>query len=104
MQDLLGFLGHHFWWGVLGGFLAELLQWFGIRHSLHRGLPDWSKSSVYWVVTVAMVFAGGGLVLMYVKSGVDLTPILAVNLGASAPLVLGRLVQQLPPLEPGNVG
>ena len=74
---------------MFGGVLGELLLWFQIRHKLHEGLPQWSKSVLYWVVTAAMVLAGGLLVV-------------AINIGISAPLLLKNLSSQLPTIEPGR--
>ena len=89
--------------GFAGGAAAELVQWFGLRFTLHKGLPDWSKSWLYWAVTFLMAVSGGGLVFLYAMSGTVLSPILALNIGASAPLLLGKLVQQTPPIESGRV-
>lgn len=70
----------------------EALKWFRVREELHKGIPDYAKSWSYWLVTLIMALTGGVLVLMYQASeGVDLNPILAVNIGASAPLILGAL-------------
>jgi hypothetical protein len=44
-----------------------------------------------------MILAGGVLVWIYHKSGLDLKPIIAVNIGASDPLIIGSLVQTKPP-------
>jgi hypothetical protein len=93
-----------FAWGLLGGLLGELLHWFGIRHQLHRGVPDWSKSWLYWTVTILMAVAGGLLVLAYVGTGATLNPLLAINLGISAPLLLKTLSAQVPPIDPGATG
>jgi hypothetical protein len=89
--------------GFAGGFLAELLRWFDLRYSLHQGLPDWSKSALYWTITFLMACAAALLVYVYVISGTKLNPILALNIGASAPLLLGKLIQQSPPTNPGSV-
>jgi hypothetical protein len=35
-----------------------------------------------------MPLLGGGLAYMYLRSGVQLTPVLAVNVGISTPLIL----------------
>ena len=86
---------------MLGGVFGELLKWFNMRHDLHRGLPDWSRSRLYWIVTLLMAVAGGLLVLAYLRSGFTLNALLAVNLGVSAPLVLDKLFSQLP-TEPGK--
>ena len=85
-------------WGLAGGAGAELLRWFRIRDQLHAGMPDWAKSPWYWVVTTLMVACGAGVVLMYQSSGVELNSVLAVNIGASAPLMLSSLSSQVPPL------
>ncbi len=87
-------------WGFAGGCAAELLQWFRIRKELHRGIPDWAKSWSYWAVTIAMVGMGALLVFMY---GIESNPVLAFNVGASAPLILKSLVEQAPQIDPGNV-
>ncbi len=50
-----------------------------------------------------MILSGGALVAIYLGSGVTMTPLLAVNIGASAPLILQSLVSQAPPIAPGRV-
>ncbi len=90
---------HGFLYGILGGFLAELFGLFKLRQQAPKDLPVWLKSPFYWVVTVAMIAAGGLLVTVYLKSGIDLKPIIAVNVGASAPLIIGTLVAQTPSLK-----
>ncbi len=92
-----------FAYGIVGGFLAELLGLFKLRHQAPGRLPRFLKSWFYWLVTLAMACAGGVLVVVYLKSGISLQPILAVNIGASAPLIIGSLVAQSPPTEPGRV-
>lgn len=85
-------MGTEFFWGLAGGIASEVLKWFRVREELHKGIPDYAKSWPYWGVTVFMVLMGGVLVLAHRASeGVDLNPILAVNIGASAPLILGAL-------------
>jgi hypothetical protein len=94
MEIMNGFL-----FGILGGFLAELLGLFRVRQQRPQDLPSWVRSPFYWVVTILMIAAGGVLVVVYMKSGIDLKPIIAVNVGASAPLIIGTLVAQTPPLR-----
>jgi predicted cobalt transporter CbtA len=89
-------------WGVCGGFLAELLGLFKLRHQSPGNFPAWLKSPYYWVLSGLMIIAGGLLVVVYLKSGVSLQAILALNLGASAPLLIGSLVAQTPAIEPGK--
>ena len=80
-------------WGLLGGVGGELPQWFRIRH---EPLPDWAKRPFYWVVSIIMITFGAVFVLMYQSSGVELNPILAANIGASAPLALSSLSTTVP--------
>jgi len=96
-------LAEGFLYGVLGGFLAELLGLFRLRQQAPGTLPLWLKSWFYWFVTVLMMLAGGVLVVIYLQSGIAIQPILAVNVGASAPLIIGSLVSQTPALPPGRV-
>lgn len=42
--------------GLAGGAAAELLKWYGIRESLHEGLPDYAK-------TVVATRGGGGVAI-----------------------------------------
>jgi hypothetical protein len=50
-----------------------------------------------------MVIAGGGLVIAYIRSDIALKPILAINVGASAPLIVKTLASKLPPVEQGTL-
>ena len=92
-----------FGWGLLGGFLAELLGLFKLRQQAPSSLPQWLRSRFYWAITLAMILAGGFLVVAYLKSGISLQPILAVNVGASAPLIIGSFVAQTPRVDPGKI-
>jgi hypothetical protein len=99
MSDwLTGFL-----FGCFGGLLAGLLGWFELRRHALQDLPQWFKSPFYWAVTFLMVIAGGGLVIAYIRSDIALKPILAINVGASAPLIVKTLASKLPPVEQGTL-
>lgn len=90
-------------WGFVGGVAAEGLRWFRIRDELHKGVPAWGKSWLYWIVTAVMSLIGAGLVWAYDSAGdVQLNPIVAINIGASAPLIISRVTSQLPPSDPGT--
>lgn len=90
-----------FGWGVLGGAFGELLGWFRLRQV--ASLPAFWKSSLYWFLTAAMFMTGGALVVAYMRSGVEIKPILAINIGASAPLLIQSFVAQTPAISPGKV-
>lgn len=97
---MLGF--ETFIWGLLGGIGAELVVYFGMRHELASELPFWMKSVSYWVVVVAMVLFGGIITLAYFRSGTPLNAILALQVGASAPLFL-RKIRDIVPETPENI-
>ena len=89
--------------GVFGGVLAELLGLFKLRRESPETFPEWMKSVFYWSITVLMILAGGGLVVIYLRSGLSLSALIAVNIGASAPLILGTLVSQTPSASMGRI-
>ena len=90
--------------GLCGGLAAEVLKWFRIREELHRGIPDYAKKWPFWPATLSMIGIGGLLVYAHhASSEVQLNPILAVNVGASAPLILSALVGETPPIDLGKV-
>lgn len=90
-----------FGFGIFGGFLAELLGWFRLRHATPASVREWPRLWTYWVPTILMILAGGGIVLVYTKSGAALNPILALHIGASAPLIIAGLIGQVPRIDPG---
>ena len=90
--------------GLVGGIAAEALKWYRIREELYRGIPDYAKSWLYWIVTLVMILLGGLLVFVYQRiEGVELNLLLALNIGASAPLIVGALASQAPPVDPGII-
>ena len=84
------------WFGLAGGALAEVLGLWKMRQVAAAELPHYLKSPFYWCMTVAMVAVGGVVAFIYVQSGIILSPLLAVNVGASAPLIIGSLTAAPP--------
>lgn len=89
-------------WGLLGGLLVEIAGLYELRTTPSTEFPRHLLSLSYWVITGVMVLAGGGLVLVYARSGETLSALAAVNIGASAPLIISRLVAA-PPKSLGKV-
>ena len=52
-----------------------------------------------WVVTSLMILAGGVVVVVHQHYVADMHPFLAINLGASAPLLLRELAHTTPDLK-----
>ena len=88
-----------FWYGIVGGFLAELFSLWKLRRELKKGLPPYLRSWFYWLMTGLMIGSGGVVALVYVQSGVSLSPLLAVNVGACAPLIIGSLTAASPKIN-----
>ncbi len=84
--------------GFLGGLIAEVFGWYKLRTS--PNLPAYSKSLIYWGITLLFIIIGGLLASLYGTTNVN--AILAVNIGASAPLLIAALLGTAPKLpEPG---
>ncbi|TKB26512.1 hypothetical protein FCL47_08850 [Desulfopila sp. IMCC35006] len=96
-MKLYGFL-NVFLAGCFGGVLIELLKWYNLRDS--PNLPHYVKLWRYWGCTVAMIIAGGLLTTLYGIEEVE--ALLAVNVGASAPLLIASLAQSLPKTLPAE--
>lgn len=87
--------------GMLGGVFVELYRLYEVRH---RKRPDWFEDSFYWWVTGGMILAGGVLVVLNQLSGSTFTPLLAVQVGATAPLVVRKLIDRTEPPIPIDTG
>ncbi len=90
-------MNEYFLYGTIGGILAELLGLYKLRTQAPAAFPSYLRSVFYWIITFGMILAGGVLVWIYVKSGLEMKPIIAVNIGASAPLIIGSLMQPKTP-------
>lgn len=94
-----------FFFGVLGALLSELTIVFNflINRKKSSELPRWLISPFYWMITCMMSLFGGLLVFVYDMSGIFITsPLLAVNIGASAPLIIQHMMSRLPEIELGK--
>ena len=76
-----------FLFGCFGGAAIELLRWWKLRESLE--FPVYARRAAYWFLTIAMIVVGGLITMAY---GIEKTnAILAMNVGASAPAIIGAL-------------
>lgn len=50
-----------------------------------------------------MIALGGALPALYASFGTELNPLLAINLGASAPILIERIVGSVPDIPPGSI-
>ena len=78
--------------GFAGGVAAEGIGIYKITRT-HTKIPAIMKRTLYWVMSIFMCLMGMLLVFLYTTSGVTMIPILAFNIGASAPFILGNLTK-----------
>lgn len=90
-------------WGLFGGIITELTGLFKIRTILATSCPKYLKSFGYWIITILMAIAGAILVMAYMGSGFQFKPILAINVGATAPLIFEALLRKTPEVSPGSI-
>lgn len=94
-----------FLYGFTGGFFVEILNMYRIRKVPADLRPPWIRTWFYWICSIAMMLCGGGLVVFYIISpDVQVSPLLGLNIGASAPLIIGALAEKAPDIPPGNIG
>jgi len=87
--------------GFLGGLAADVLLLYksrdkflglGIVAFLRRGRENFG----YLLATILMCALGGALVLLYEYSGARMVPILALQIGASTPLIITKFASAAP--------
>jgi hypothetical protein len=87
-----------------GALAVELLKLAEIRNLPKHERPD-LKEALYWVPFLILPLLGAGLAYMYVMSDIVLKPVLAVNIGISAPLIIRTMASTVPkvagPIDPG---
>ncbi|MGK0271418.1 MAG: hypothetical protein ACI88H_002077 [Cocleimonas sp.] len=96
-MELLSTISPTIWYAIFGAFAIKLLE-LAELHKLSKverpDLKDW----LYWLPFIIMPIIGGGLAHLHVSSSSILTPLLAMNIGISAPLIL-RTMAQINPLD-----
>lgn len=79
-----------FLWGAGGSLALELISLFNeIKAERATGLPKYYKSWIFWIVRLGVTAVAGALAIAEGAS----KPILAVNIGASAPAILQLLAK-----------
>jgi hypothetical protein len=77
-----------FLWAAGGSLALEIISLYNeIRAEKTTGLPKYYRSPVFWIVRIFVTGIAGGLA---VAEGAS-RPLLAVNIGASAPAILQLL-------------
>ena len=89
------------WFAFFGALALKLLEFTELAKVPAASRPN-LKDIVYWIPYVIMPILGGGLAYAYVASSVEMKPMLAINVGVSAPLIL-RAMAQLNPLQRSSI-
>ncbi len=93
-----------FVFGLFGGFAINCLRLFELVHLPRSQRPDTFSDWLYLLQFLVLPILGGGLAYAYDASGTSLSPILAVNIGASAPAIFKSFASVVPHIGPRNVG
>jgi hypothetical protein len=92
-----------FWFAVFGGFAVNVLRLAELANTPRSERPETFSDPIYLLQFFVLPFLGGGLAHAYQLSGTVLSPILAVNIGASAPLIFKTFGSAIPPIGPSKV-
>lgn len=90
---------------VFGGLAINIVNLIELQNVPKERWPDF-KSWIYWLPFIAWPLLAIGLVYAYINSGITLKPILALNVGASAPFIIKSFAQAVPislrKIDPGE--
>jgi hypothetical protein len=78
-----------------GALAVKLIEFTELSKLPKAKRPD-ITDLVYWLPFIILPLIGGGLAFIYIISGQTLSPILALNVGISAPLTIRTVAQVLP--------
>jgi hypothetical protein len=86
----------NFCYAVFGGLAINVVRLVELVQMPRAERPATFSDPLYVFQFVVMPLIGGVLALAYQGSGAVLNPILAINIGASAPLILKNLASIVP--------
>ena len=92
-----------FWYGIFGGLAVNILRLIELIHLPLEQRPATFTDPLYIVQFVSLPLMGGVLAYAYQASGTALSPILAINIGASAPLILKSFASAAHPIGPRKI-
>lgn len=89
---------------AFGAIGMQLLSLMEMRNIPKAERPDF-KDIFYWFPFIVSPLIGGGLALAYIYPADVLKPLVAINVGVSAPLILRSMANINPfekPIDPGE--
>src|SRR5216117_3809791 len=85
--------------GFAGGLIGDFVVFWEARTAGEP--PPYARKRYYWICVVCMAAAGGFLTVMYGVAEVQ--AFLALNIGASAPLIIKSFAAGTPPIKPPKI-
>ena len=92
-----------FLFGCLGGFLINIVRLAELANVPEIERPKTFSDPLYTFAFFALPIVGGALAYIYQADGILLKPLLAVNIGISAPLMLKTFAASVPKVPPRDV-
>jgi hypothetical protein len=86
--------------GFVGALLIETLPIYGLRKVSRLDWPDWLTSKAYWAISSAGFLVGGGFAAGYAMNS-NISWLMALNVGAAWPVIVGGLADAAPSFKPG---
>ena len=83
-------------WGAIGGLLGHLLILLNHAKLSKEDRTLAVVDSWFWIGWFIEALLAVIVTLLYLRSGISLPPLLAINVGASAPLIVQRLISSVP--------
>jgi len=80
---------------IIGGFSINILQLMEYSKLPKLERPDF-KDFLFWLPYFVWPILGGVLAFAYLESGINLSPLLALNVGLSAPLIFRAMIEANP--------
>jgi hypothetical protein len=88
-----------FLWGFGGSWAIEFFTIYEILNSEDK-LPRRYYSFIFWIIRLILAVVAGGIVIAY---EIKQKPLLALNIGISAPLILKQLARTVPNIAPPTI-
>lgn len=89
-------------YSIIGGLAINLWRYIELCRSDNEQEKEFARHKVYWIQFIFSPILGGILTSAYINSGVQLNAILAIQIGASSPLILKSLASSVPQMKVEN--
>ena len=87
----------HFIFGCLGGIIVQFLGIWKLRTKNTKEWPIYYKTCSFWTIVLVMSLIGGGFAILQLDNLNIANKLLALQIGATAPLLIERITGAHPP-------